>query len=319
MVGASIQSAVANIRTRITAEALRMLASIALAVITSSYFGFGPLPFLRFLTGFILYILFPEDPYVDPHDIDAEACEPIVFIALLTLCFRVVISGVTRAWPWLISLLRAELPFRSNDPAVPSTPACVASNLRHRAAGLRSTGRLLLGMIAVLLVLGFLMFQGAARDALSLHDMLTAPIQAEADRLSYEIRNLTPAPDRPEAATVVKEKRERLQNLEARLAEMSPLRSLPTYLLFVISAKVLAVVFLIFLVRFLGGIHRYVTRLEHFLDARADVLQLCGSTPDAGVLAELLVPEKSVEMDPLPSFPSLTQLRDLLKTFFRKS
>jgi hypothetical protein len=133
--------------------------------------------------------------------------------------------------------------------------------------------------------------------------------------LNSEITNLTlgPASD-PKIGAALAQKREQLRHAETKLDELSPFRSLSMYLLFVLSTKIAAIVFLVFLVQLLGNIYRYLTRLAFSLDSRADVLEFAETTPNTAMLIAMFLPEKSVEMDQMPAFPVLDQLKGAPKT-----
>jgi hypothetical protein len=207
----------------------------------------------------------------------------------------------------------------------PRSPQHLAVNLRARSRQLQRTARLLIVSIVFLLLLGFLMFRGAEEGVLRLHQVFQVPLQVEAGNIRSEIDTLTMDAERSAAKkdgseTAIQQRiaqrREDLARVEARLNELSPSRSLWVFLISSLGTKIAAVVFLIFLVQILGNLYRYLTRLAFFDDSRADFLELLDSPQTIGAekLADILGPEKMVEMDQMPAFPVLDQLRDILKT-----
>jgi hypothetical protein len=194
---------------------------------------------------------------------------------------------------------------------------------------LQRTGRLLIASIVLLLILGFFMFSGAEEGVLRLHQMFQGPLQSEAGNIRNEIDGLTYTLERSASRNDVSQtgtqqrltqRREDLARVETRLNDLSPRRSLWVFLISSLGTKIAAVVFLIFLVQILGNLYRYITRLAFFHDSRADFLELLDSpqalSPES--LADILGPEKMVEMDQMPSFPVLDQLKDILKTLGHK-
>jgi hypothetical protein len=306
----TVRSFLVTLWKRISLEGFLLLVSAILALTTSGIFAPGMASPLKVLTAIFVWSLSGGDE----SDLTPQVAPAVVLLVVLTFCVRIVIAVVPRLVLWFISIQGVDDTVPDTVASAPSKTLASAMNLRARAKRLRGTGHLIFGTIILLVLLSFVMFQSADQGAVSMYYNFSSPLEARAQELTYEIKDLTRTQGEPGNAALLNQKREDLQKLDARLAEMSPPRSLPMYLLTVLSTKLAAILFVVFFVQLLGGIYRYLTRLAFFLDSRADVLELVGSTPDAATLVEILVPEKTVEMDQMPSFPVLDQLRDVLKT-----
>ena len=296
------------------AEALLLSVSVILAVVSSSYVGpINPLLSFRGITGFFLEAFTSDDAIAWSQYIPT-----LIFLMLLTICVRVSISAIRRLVSWVLRVQPVDPPTDVVESLAPITTRSTAFGLRMRAARIRGTSRLLLGTIISLLALSFIMFQSAEQNAISLYYTFSIPLQSEISTLSHEIDALARS-NQSGNTEILSQKRSELQKAQQRLAEMAPPQGLSMYLLFVLSTKAAAVIFVIFLVQLLAGLYRYLTRSAFFLDSRADVLELIGAAPTDQMLVDLLSPEKAVDMDQVPAFPVVDQLRDVLQSLRAKA
>ncbi len=323
----SILKKVANAAGR---ESVRLFVCVVLTGLVAGYF----LPGLRFMGLFQQFCEFvwkqlPDDPL--GLEVDAEMGTLLVMFVGTALIIRLLFALSPRIRAWLKSVLsNLEAPMESaphtTETTLPMTLQEAAFSLRARSRQLRRTGQILIAAIVLLLLLSFMMFQGAESAAMGMYREFTLPLQTEAQNIRLEISNaMTRPPSKEPAAekandSLLAQRREELARLEARISELSPTKSLSLFLIFSLGTKVAAVIFPVFLIQLLGNLYRYHTRLAFFTDSRADVLEILGTSQGltAERLVDLLVPEKTVEMDQIPNFPVLEQLRDVLKVIGRK-
>ena len=160
---------------------------MAVGVIVLGYFTPG-VSVLVDLHGLFVQIwnLLPDD-FLGIEDENLGAL--VLMLVAISLVLRMLASFVQR---WL-AFGRA-----NHSPSVTSSTESaqtmlvqrVSHRLRTRSQQLRRTAQILMTLIVVLLVFGFLMFQGAESAALRLYGSFEGPLRAQADSLRYRIDSL---------------------------------------------------------------------------------------------------------------------------------